>query len=254
MKVSIVYTDAATISSHSFCGFSNPAAMGHRRKCDWLCKRFTEGLRFKILQVDGEDVGMIEYVPGEYAWRPIEADGYMVIHCIMVQKKKYKGKGYGKLLLDECVRDARQAGMQGVAVVTSGGTWMADERLFRESGFECVDTAVPSFKLLVNKFRDAAKPRFKRDWDQTLRKYGSGLTIITSDQCPCIVKALDDILKACAELGLAVNVVDMQNSREARMAPSAYGVFNVIYNGKVVAEHPISATRFRNIMRKLGVS
>jgi len=254
MKISIVDTDAASISSHAFCGFCNPATEGHRRKCEWLRKRFAEGLRFKILQIGGEDAGMIEYAPGEYAWRPIEADGYMVIHCIMVQKKKHKGKGYGKLLLDECVRDAKQAGMQGVTVVTSGGTWMADERLFVENGFESVETAAPSFKLLVRKFRDAPEPRFKRGWDKTLRKYGSSLTIITSDQCPCTAKSLDDILEVCAEFDLSTEVVEMKNSHEARMAPSAYGVFNVIYNGKVVAEHTISSTRFRSIMRKLSVS
>ena len=28
--------------------------------------------------------GMIEYVPGEYAHRPVNAVGYMVIHCIFL--------------------------------------------------------------------------------------------------------------------------------------------------------------------------
>ena len=93
--------------------------------------------------------------------------------------------------------------------------------------------------------------KFKQGWDRTLGKYRRGLTIITSDQCPCIAKCLDDILQACKALGIRPRVVELKNSREARAAPSAYGVFNVIYDGRVVAEHPISGTRFRGIMRKL---
>ena len=88
-KVAIIDTNATNICDHGFCGFNNPNNVGHRRKTDWLKKRFSEGLKFKIMQVDGEDVGMIEYIPGESAWRPVEAADYMVIHCIMIQKKKY---------------------------------------------------------------------------------------------------------------------------------------------------------------------
>ena len=44
-------------------------------------------------------------------------------------------------------------------------------------------------------------------------------------------------------------MVELRTGSEARNAPSAYGIFNVIYEGEVVADHPISATRFLNIMR-----
>ncbi len=253
MKVSVADTNAVTISSYSFCGFSNPATEGHRRKCEWLRKRFAEGLRFKILQVGGEDAGMIEYTPGEYAWRPIEADGYMVIHCIKVQKKKHKGKGYGKLLLDECVRDAKQAGMQGVAVVTSGATWMADERVFARSGFVGVDEAPPSFKLMVKKSHNAPSLHFVRNRERALLKRRSGFVIFTSDQCPYVAKGLADILGLCAKHGVEPKVVEMKTSKSARKAPSAYGVSNIAYDGKLVADRIISGGRFRNILRKLGL-
>lgn len=247
----IVDTDADSIGNHSFCGFSNPKREGHRRKCEWLRQRFTEGLRFKVLQVDGEDAGMIEYAPGEHAWRPVEAEGYMVIHCIML-RKKHKGRGYGKLLLGDCIQDAQEAGMHGVVAVTSDGTWMADERLFVRSGFECVDTAPPSYKLLVKRLRAAPAPRFSSGRERTLRKHGSGLVIFTSDQCPYVAKGLADILQVCARHGLDPEVVEMRSSHEARLAPSAYGVFNIVWDGKLVAEHPISGRRFENIVSKLG--
>ena len=252
-RITIVDTDANTIGDCSCCGFRSPKKAGHQRKCAWLRKQYPHGLRYKILQVDGRDAGMIEYAPGEHAWRPVEAEGYMVIHCILVHTKAGGGKGYGTLLLDECLKDAKQARLHGVVAVASGGTWMADERLFVRHGFECVDTAPPSFKLMVKKFHEAPDPSFVQNREQTLRKHGSGLVIFTSDQCPYVAKGLSDILELCAQRGLEPKVVEMKTSREARQAPSPYGVFNIAYNGKIVAEHPIRGGRFRYILRELGL-
>jgi L-amino acid N-acyltransferase YncA len=251
-KIEIIATNASNICDHELCGFRDPKTEGHRRKANWLRRRFAEGLRFNVLQVGGRDAGMIEYIPGEHTWRPVEAPGYMVIHCIMIYRKEYKGGGYGSLLVEDCVKDTRRAKMHGVAAVASGGTWMASADVFRRCGFECVDTAPPSFELLAMQLRKGPSPRFKSGWDRTLRKYGSGLTIIRSDQCPCIAKGTDDILQACQALRIRPKVVELKTGTQARNAPSAYGVFNIIHNGQLVADHPISATRFRNIMRKLS--
>jgi hypothetical protein len=44
--------------------------------------------------------GMLEYIPGKYAHRPVEAEGYMFIHCLFVGfRSEFKGKGYGTLLI-----------------------------------------------------------------------------------------------------------------------------------------------------------
>ena len=128
---------------------------------------------------------------------------------------------------------------------------MASSDIFLGCGFECVDTAPPSFELLAKKLRKAPSPKFKTGWDPTLRKYRSGLTIIKSDQCPCVAKSTDDILQACRTLRIRPKVVQLKTGSQARQAPSAYGIFNIIHDGKVVADHPISATRFRNIMNKV---
>jgi N-acetylglutamate synthase-like GNAT family acetyltransferase len=251
-RIEIIDTNATTIRDHGFCGFRDAAHEGYKRKTDWLRKRFAEGLKFKILQVDGVDAGMIEYIPGEYTWRPVDAANCMVIHCIMINKRRFKGKGYGALLVEDCVADAKAARMAGVAVVASSGTWMASANVFLRCGFECVGTAPPTFQLLATKLRKGPSPKFKTGWEATLRKYGSGLTILKSDQCPCIVKCTDDILAACQALHIRPKVVELRTGSEARNAPSACGIFNVIYDGQLVAEHPIGGTRFLNIMRKLS--
>jgi N-acetylglutamate synthase-like GNAT family acetyltransferase len=252
-KVEIVDTSADNICDFGFCGFKSIKQEGYRRKTAWLKKRFSEGMKFKVLHTSDEGtVGFIEYIPGEYAWRPIEAPEYMVIHCIMIHRRKYKGKGYGSQLLEHCIRDARKAGLAGVAVVTSRGTWMAGGELFAKNGFECVDTAPPSFELMVKKLREAPLPKFKGDWEKRVRKYDSGVVIIRSDQCPMIANCTAGILDACGELGVPVKVVELKNHRQAQSAPSAYGIFNIVYNGKLIADHPIGEHRFRNIMGKIA--
>ena len=251
--VEIIDTDSENICDFGFCGYKDARQEGYRRKTDWLKKRFREGMRFKILHTRHEgSVGFIEYIPGEYTWRPIDAPGYMVIHCLMIHRKKYKGKAYGALLLEHCLRDAKRAGANGVAVVTSEGTWMAGSGLFLKHGFESVDSAPPSFELLVKKMNKAVSPTFKGDWERKLRKYGAGLVMIRSDQCPCVAKFATEILETARARGIRTRVVELKTAKQAQNAPSPYEIFNLVYNGKLIADHPISRARFDNIMRRIG--
>lgn len=250
-NIEIVDTNVDTICDYGFCGYKNIKNEEYRRKAEWLKQRFTEGMKFKVLySVKDGSLGFIEYIPGKYAWRAVEASGYMVIHCIMVNRK-HKGKGYGSLLLEECLQDAKKEKMFGVAVVTSISTFMAGKELFLKNGFEFVDQAPPVFELLVKKFSNAPPPKFKGDWEKKLRQYGSGLTIVRSDQCPYTVKNVREIVEASHKFGLSTNAIDLNNYMEAQNAPSAYGVFCIVYNGKLIADHPISKARFFNIMNTI---
>ena len=92
--------------------FLNPKHEGHLKKLEWLKERFSEGLTIKHLFIEGEKkpIGFIEYVPGEYAWRAVDANSYLFIHCIWISPNKNKEKGYGSQLVGECIEDARKAG------------------------------------------------------------------------------------------------------------------------------------------------
>lgn len=107
-----------------FCKMSQKKNEGYKRKLEWLNARFDEGLKIKMLDIKKGLRGFIEYIPGNYAWRPVFADGYMFIHCLWVVGQS-KGKGYAKLLVDECIKDAKKAGMNGVAMIVSEGNWLA---------------------------------------------------------------------------------------------------------------------------------
>ena len=117
----VVDTNAESIGGCGVCGRKPGRTEGYRRKCDWLKKRYAEGLRFKVLRSrEFGDIGVIEYAPGSHAWRPVWAEGYLVIHCLWV-KGEHKGKGLGSLLLDSCLRDAKKSKCQGVSLSAETG-------------------------------------------------------------------------------------------------------------------------------------
>lgn len=234
--VEILTVDATNVDQYGFfCYKSKPKSEGYRRKLEWLKQRFSEGMKIKILYESGRSVGFIEYMPGEFAWRALKARGHMVIHCVWVVGRA-KGKGYGSRLLNECIEDPRKMQRHGVAMVTSRRPWLAGKELFLKHGFEGVDEAPPSFELLVKKFGEAPSPTFSQDWDERLSRYGSGLTIIRSDQCPYIDAAVNATLESADERGIETRVVDLESSQQAQdLAPSPYGVFNIVYDGKLLS-------------------
>ena len=251
-EIEVVNIDSGNVCNLSLCGYKSLEQEGYRRKTEWLKKRFPEGMGVKVLHVPGEGaVGYIEYTPGEYTWRPVEAPGYLTIHCIMIYRKKYKEAGCGSLLLNECLKDAKKRKVNGVAAVTSGGTWMAGRGLFVKHGFESVDAAPPSFDLMVKKMRKGPLPRFRGGWEERARKCGKGLVIIRSDQCPCIAKSAKEIAETADALGISVRVKELKTCRQAQNVPSPYGIFNLVYDGRLIADHPISKTRFMSIMKRV---
>ncbi len=246
----IIETDAENIGCCSFCGYKSGRSMGHLRKVDWLKERYAEGLRFKVIRSERfGDIGMIEYTLGNHAWRPVEAEGYLFIHCLMVNGK-HKGKGLGTLLVEDCLKDAEKCKCRGVAVVTSCDSFMAKRNLFIKAGFVSVD-AIPPYEMLAKKLINSApNPRFIVQKKQLFKEYPKGLTILASDQCPMVPKCVKDIAEASRMLGLKPNVVQLSSAEMSRELPTPYGVFSIIYDGKSIAHRPISARRFLNIMRK----
>ncbi len=250
----LIDLDPARAGTSSCCGIKNPAHEGRRRKICWMQANLKNGLRAKALVAPGgRQCGYLEYLPGEYAWRAVKAPGYMFLHCIWTFHSDCQGKGYGSRMVQACVEDAQKSGMKGVAVLAREQPWLAGAALYLANGFTAVDAAPPDFRLLVRKLDpSAANPTFAGGWEKKLKRYGRGLTIMRSDQCPYIVKFAGEIAQTAErEYGIEPRVVELKSHREAQAAPTPYAVFAVIHDGRVLADHQISRTRFRNIMRTL---
>jgi hypothetical protein len=253
-EIKIIDTNADNIHLYGMCGYKNIKHEGYQRKIAWLKKRYAEGLKYKILySSDDGAVGGIEYIPGDYSWRPLEAEKYMFIHCIFIIPKKFKEKGYGLKLLDEVWKDAHKQRMDGVAAVAREGSWMVGKALLLKGGYNIVDTAPPDFALLARKFnKRSPSPKFTTEWKERLAKYESGLFIFSSDQCPYIVKAVQEIGQTAEKMYKIIpNIIEMKSYEKAQHSPSPFGTFCIVYNGELIADHPISNRRFMNIMNKI---
>jgi GNAT superfamily N-acetyltransferase len=249
----LVDLDPASLDTLPCCGVKNAKHEGRRLKCGWLGQQLPKGLRVKLLVAAGAQCGYIEYLPGEAAWRGVDAAGWMFIHCIWTYRRRYQRQGQGARMLEACLEDARRAGMNGVAVLTRDGPWMAGDALFLANGFEVAATAPPDYRLLVRRLEpNAPLPRF-RDAPPLPRRLAKGLVIVRSDQCPHIARLAGEIAEAAArEFGLAPRIVELRSAADAQQAPTPYAVFSILLDGRVIADHPISRTRFRNLMRKLA--
>jgi len=250
-KPVIVEVNSENLSQHPPSCFLNPKNVGCQIKLDWLKERFAEGLKIKLLYFpnDKKCHGFIEYVLGENAWRAVDAKGYLFIHCIWVYPNNAKNKGYGSLLVEECLKDAVKQGKAGVAVIASDGPFMAKKDLFLKNGFKIVQM-LGAFTLLVKQLREAPEPKFK-DYEKQLASF-KGLNIVYSNQCPWVARFVTEIGETIQKKGLTVNLVELKTPEQAQNAPSIYAVFNLVNNGKLLADHYISNTRFLNIINKLS--
>jgi len=249
MKPIIIDVDEKNIEQYPPVCFLNPKNEGYLVKKDWLLKRFSEGLKIKLLYLEGDEkcYGFIEYIPGEYAWRAVDAEGYLFIHCIWITPNAMKKKGYGSLLVKECIEDAREQGKLGAAVITSTSAFMADKDIFLKNSFKEIDTQ-EQFSLLMYPLKKGPSPRFK-DWKSKLSAY-KGLHIIYSNQCPWVSRFMTEVEAVIKERQLKINIKELKTAQEAQAAPSIYASFNLINDGKLLTDHYISLTRFKNILNK----
>lgn len=233
------------------CGIgclTSPKNLGYQPKVEWLQRRFAEGLRFLLYRDEKrKPLGFLEYVPGEYAWRPVDAKGWLFVHCLWVYPRGQKIGGLGGQLIQDCLEEARQTGARGVAAMVSDGTWMASKDIFLKNGFEEI-AETDRFQLVIHRLREGGAPSF-RDIPDNLKKY-RGLHVVYSAQCPMLPKSVNDLSEMAAEHGLKLKVTELESASEAQNAPSYYGVFSLLWNGRLLSDHYVSKGRFKNILRK----
>jgi len=230
--------------------FINAKEVGAQKKLDWMQARFKEGMKSKVLYLENQQksAGFIEYIPGERAWRAVEAPGYLFIHCIWVYPNNQKNKGHASLLLEECIREAKKEEKRGVTVITSEGAFMAGKNLYLNNGFIVAASEKPSFNLLVYQLKKGPLPRF-RDWKSQLQNYQE-FHILYSNQCPWVARSITELREIAGKYGLKPKITELKTASEAQNAPSVYSTFNLIYKGKLLSDHYISKRRFENILKK----
>ncbi len=231
-----------------FC-IKDKKSPGYIAKLDWFKSQFELGLRMKIaINNMGKQLGFIEYVPIENAWRPVKGKGYYFIQCIAVFVKDAKESGVGSMLIKSCENDAKAEGKTGICAMASEGVWMANKKIYLNNEYEVVDK-LGRFELLHKSLKKNLEPPQFIDWSIAQTKY-VGWNLVYSNQCPWHDKSINDLSLSAKEHGIKLKVTKIMNAKEAQLAPSGFGTFSLIKDGRLLEDHYLSKTRFENILKK----
>lgn len=220
---------------------------GFVNKLPWYEEMYEKGMRIVIgKDEDGNKAGFMEYVPGKHAWRAVDAHEYLVIHCIWTYPKEYQGKGLGRMMIDYCIRETRRFGLKGIVTVAGKPAFVANIDMFEKYGFETVDKKNDFRLMALTLEEDAVLPKFA---EVVVDGY-KGLHMLYSYQCPLNSKYLMDLDKYCKNNGIELNIHLISTEEEAQRCPNPLGIYALIYDNRIVADHPVSLGRFKNIVHK----
>lgn len=203
---------------------------GVEAKREWLTQRLHEGHVFR--KANAKAAILIEYAPLEKAWVPIEGSNYYYIYCLWVNGSEHKGKGYGKALLEYCIKDALANKKSGICMLgaTKQKHWLTDQSFAKHHGFEVVDTTMYGYDLLALSF-DGTKPSFTQDAKKA-EIPNQELTIYYAMQCPYTAQSIKMIKEYCDANKIAVFIQLIDSLQKAKQVPCAFNNFAVFYKGK----------------------
>ena len=207
---------------------SKKVHQGIEEKRQWLSDRLNEGHVFRKL--NARATVFIEYAPLETAWVPINGDNYYYLYCLWVSGS-YKGKGYGKSLMEYCLADAKERGKSGICMLGSKKqkAWLTDQEFAKKFGFEVVDTTDNGYELLALSF-DGTTPKFAQNV-RTPKIDSKELTIYYDMQCPYVYQNIDMIKQYCEINDVPVSLKQVDSLQKAKELPCVFNNWGVFYKG-----------------------
>ena len=246
----IIKLDSNNIDNeHICCAISDKKCQnGYIQKREWLQEQLTQGYIFKKYNIRHKV--FIEYCPSEIAWLPIYAPNFMVINCFWVAGK-YAGNGYGKKLLEECIKDSK--GKDGIVILASDKKrpYLSDKSFFINHGFEICDSAPPYFELLVYKNNpNSINPTFNQSAQNNVCANKNGLTVYYSNQCPYTEYYTNTVLRELADkANIPLNIIKITTREEALNNPSPFTIYSLFFNGKFITHDILNKNKFNKLMK-----
>lgn len=237
---------------HICCAMASKTSnQGIAAKKEWLSYRMEEGLKFKKLDARGKV--FIEYIPAENAWMPVKADGYMLINCFWVSGS-FKGNGYGKALLEECEKDAKEQNKNGVVVVVGNKKkpFLSDKSFFIKHGYEVCDTTSPYFELLVKRFNpDPGTPQFNETAQKGMPENIKGIDIFYTPQCPFTIPYIELLNPSILASEVAIRTHQIKSKEEAQNHFCPITTYSVFINGKFETNEILTSAKLEKLIAKL---
>lgn len=233
-------------SEHICCAISDKKHQcGVDFKKQWLKERIHEGHTFRKLDERGKV--FIEYAPLEKAWIPVEGDNYLYIYCLWVSGS-FKGKGYGKALLDYCINDAKNQGKSGVCVLSSKKKkpYLTDKKFMLKYGFEVVDNINNEYELLALSF-DETKPHFA-DSAKAMTIDDEKLTIYYGRQCPFISNCIEQVKNYCENNNIPLQLIEVDTLEKAKSVPCIFNNWATFYKGKFQSQLLLNENNLKKML------
>ena len=248
MKDEFVNLTAENLADEHLCCIirSKKSHPGIDGKKQWLAERLKEGHVFRKL--NAKATVFIEYAPLETAWVPVTGDNYFYIYCLWVQGE-YKGKGYGRALMEYCLADAREKGKSGVCMLGAEKqkAWLSDQAFAKRFGFQTVDTA-GGYELLALSF-DGTAPRFtQRAKRQEIED--RELTIYYDMQCPYVCQSVELVRRYCGDNGVPLSLIRVDTLQKAKELPCVFNNWGVFYKGRFETVNLLDAVALKRILKK----
>ena len=220
---------------------------GVEAKRGWLADRLKEGHVFRKL--DARTTVFIEYSPLETAWVPVVGDNYFYLYCLWVSGD-CKGKGYGSMLMDYCLADARRQNRSGVCMLGSHKqkAWLSDKAFALKHGFEIADSTGDGYELLALSF-DGTMPRFtEKAKKQSIEN--RNLTVYYDLQCPFIPDKVRLIEEYCKARHVPVDVIKVDTLEKAKALPCVFNNWGVFYKGRFETVNLLDEAYLGRILKK----
>ena len=233
---------------HICCAISNNKDIQVSSKKAWLSEQFDEGLVF--LKSTERGKCFIEYIPAEYAWVPLEADGYLFINCLWVSGS-LKGKGYSTDLLDRCIEDAKQKGKKGLCVLSSAKKrpFLSDPKFLTHKGFLVSDEADNGIQLWYLPFeKGEEKPKF-RECAKHPHTEEEGYVLYYTNQCPFTAKYVPIIEKIAREENVPFHAVHIESREMAQKAPTPVTTYALFRDGEYLTNEILSDKKFLKMLQ-----
>ncbi len=236
-KQKFIQLDQSTIDNeHICCAISDKkSAEGYQLKKDWLKREFDNGYVFR--RIDERAKVFIEYGPAEKGWVPLTAPNYLLINCFWVSGQ-YKGKGYGKQLLQLAIDDAKQENKAGLVTVvgTKKFHFMSDTKWLLKQGFQTVETTPSGFSLLVYKFEESTdNPSFNESVKAGSCPTKTGIVVYYSNRCPFSELHVNhSLVETAKKRNLPLTILKLETAEQAQQAPSPATIFSLFYNGEFI--------------------
>lgn len=211
----------------------------------WLKERFTEGHVFRRLNEKAKV--FIEYAPLENAWIPVLGENYLYIYCLWVSGS-YKGKGYGKELVEFCIADAKEQNKSGICIISSKKKkpFLSDKKFMQKFGFVTVDTIDDEYELLALSF-DGTKPYFS----ETAKKQSidsKALTIYYGEQCPYIPNCIKEVQDYCRKNNVPLELIRVDTLEKSKSLPCVFNNWAVFYNGRFETLHLLNEGYLKKLL------